>query len=590
MGVESVPGGAMLEGLSPIDWESLTHAYGPAGDVPDMIRALTSPDPEQWVEALDGLYATLCHQCCTVYQATGAAVPFLVELLGHREVRCRGRILQFLGDAARATSYLAAHGQYFEDTEERRQQLAEELEWVRQTRQAIWHALDVYLDLLTDMDRRLRIIVPYTLGCLVGFGDADMPAAVRKRKPYQLIGKRLERHLEEEPSELVCASVVFGLGCLARRRAEARRPLERQMKDRAAGKGIRLAAALCLSVGDRPLKGAVLEVLLDALKDPEETNHLFDSDEAGMEAKHDPIAKGYRRAGMPLDDTAGTGFDPDDVGKDEDFRFPWLEGSLTFAILQRLPRADADHLDRVVRFATPYLDRANGYTVQQEASPILRLVLGDRKVTRKTRRKDLTAAQVEVLQHLYDNLKLWATDIGNVESAFGEFGLPEGRKAWRRLLGIKDPPLTPARIEEVLAAIVPEQQYAWEGKKVKRINLREIGTGAFLPHLKQYRDLEELDLSSVPVSDADLTHLVGFRKLRTLHLPGTAVTDAGVKTLSTLKELRELNLNCTRLTDAALTTLRKLPKLRTLMLWKVPLSERALKRFEKARPKCEVSR
>src|SRR5262245_43071513 len=115
MGKKDLPGGAMLEGLSAIDWESLTHAYGPAGDIPDMIRRLTSPDPEQWVGALDSLYATLCHQCCTVYQATAVAVPFLVELLGRREVRCRGRILQFLGDAARATSYLAAHGQLFED-------------------------------------------------------------------------------------------------------------------------------------------------------------------------------------------------------------------------------------------------------------------------------------------------------------------------------------------------------------------------------------------------------------------------------------------------------------------------------------------
>src|SRR5262245_13745717 len=122
----------MLEGLSAIDWDRLTHAYGPAGDVPDMIRHLGSADPEESLRAVDGLYATRCHQSCTVYEATAAAVPFLLELLGYRTIRCRGRILEFLGDAARATSYLAAHGDmsHFDEqreTEAYKTQLALEL-------------------------------------------------------------------------------------------------------------------------------------------------------------------------------------------------------------------------------------------------------------------------------------------------------------------------------------------------------------------------------------------------------------------------------------------------------------------------------
>ena len=32
----------MLEGLSNVDWAKLEHAYGPAEDVPDLIRALDS--------------------------------------------------------------------------------------------------------------------------------------------------------------------------------------------------------------------------------------------------------------------------------------------------------------------------------------------------------------------------------------------------------------------------------------------------------------------------------------------------------------------------------------------------------------------
>jgi hypothetical protein len=600
----------MLEGLPAVNWKRLTHAYGPAGDVPDRIRALTSPDPEQWVDALDGLYATLCHQSCTVYEATPPAIPFLVELLGYRKVRCRGRILQFLGDAARATSYLAAHGDILQllgdtaratsnltahgdeeqETEEFKRQLAEEMEWVRQTREAIWNGLDVYLDLLADLDKRLRIMVPYTLGLLADHAAEAMPESVRKRDPYRLMSKRMAQQLDEEPSELVRASLIFGLGRLVPHRPEVKRLLERHVKDRKATKRIRLSAALCLSSSKAKLPAIVLNVLLDALKNPEETNHLFDSDQLGMEEKHHPLYKAYRKIGTPLSETAGLGFDADDVGKDEDFRFPWLDGWPTFTILERLSRPDADYLDRAVSALTPYLDQANGYTVESVAGPILRLVFGDRKITPKTRRKDLTPPQAEVLQHLYDNLHLWATDIGNVDSVFEKFGLSHDRKDWQRLLGIKEKPLTDSQIEKILRTLLPAQQYAWEGPTIRRINLCEIGTAAFLPHLKQYADVEDLDLGCIPLSDDDLQHLVGFRKLRKLHIPSSLVTDAGAAMLTALKELRDLNLSKTRITDTALSSLKKLPKIRYLYLWDIPISERALKQFKKARPRCKVWR
>jgi hypothetical protein len=32
----------MLENLDQVDWDRLTHAYGPAGEVPGWIRELTS--------------------------------------------------------------------------------------------------------------------------------------------------------------------------------------------------------------------------------------------------------------------------------------------------------------------------------------------------------------------------------------------------------------------------------------------------------------------------------------------------------------------------------------------------------------------
>ncbi len=587
----------MLEGLPAIDWDNLTHAYGQAGNIPALIRGLASPDPEEWVGALSGLYDTLCHQTCTVYQATAPAVPFLIELLGHKRVRCRGGILLFLGDAARATSYLAAHSDLSADekereTEEFQQQLAEELEWGRQTREAVWNGLDVYLDLLADLDKRLRVMVPYTLGLLVEHAGEEMPEGVRRRDPYRLMAEPLARQFEEEPNELVRASLVFGLNCLAPHRPEVGPLLERLLVDPAAGRAVKLSAALCLSGGGRKPSPVALDVLVGALQTPKETNRLFDSDEPGMEGKHHPLAKAYRQAGTPLGEEAGVGHDPDDVGKDEDFTFPWLRmtGGPTQNILWRLADPDADCLVRILPAMIPYLDQANPYTAESICRPILRLVFGDRKVTPQTTRADLTPGQAEVLKHLYDNLLLWATAIANVGIAFRKFGLTDRRSDWARLLGLEERPLTDPEIEAILLRIAPEQQYLSDRPRIKRLNLREIGTPAFLPHLKQFSELEELDLWGVKLKDEDLDHLAHLPRLRMLHIPGSAITDVGAEVLARLSNLADLNLSGARLTDKGLDALQRLDKLHTLWLWKVPVSDEAVARFNKARPRCKVSR
>jgi hypothetical protein len=43
----------MLEGLDAINWQQLTHAYGPATDVPDLIRKLTSPSIPRCIASVD---------------------------------------------------------------------------------------------------------------------------------------------------------------------------------------------------------------------------------------------------------------------------------------------------------------------------------------------------------------------------------------------------------------------------------------------------------------------------------------------------------------------------------------------------------
>ncbi|MFF7209788.1 hypothetical protein ACFZAU_04515 [Streptomyces sp. NPDC008238] len=69
----------VFAGLDRIAWPELHHAFGPAEDVPGLLRALTSADQETADEAAEELWDSLVHQG-TVYRATVPAVPFLVRL------------------------------------------------------------------------------------------------------------------------------------------------------------------------------------------------------------------------------------------------------------------------------------------------------------------------------------------------------------------------------------------------------------------------------------------------------------------------------------------------------------------------------
>ncbi len=71
----------MLEGVETVDWAGLESAYGKAVHVPGLLRDLGSADPDAAAEALEEAYSTLLHQG-TVYSASVAALPFLVELAG----------------------------------------------------------------------------------------------------------------------------------------------------------------------------------------------------------------------------------------------------------------------------------------------------------------------------------------------------------------------------------------------------------------------------------------------------------------------------------------------------------------------------
>ena len=92
----------MLEQLDEVAWASLSHAYGSAEDVPDLLRALASPDRARRERARSELYSNIFHQG-TRWEATSYAVPFLLELCAAPAMPDRHQLIELV--AALAIGY-----------------------------------------------------------------------------------------------------------------------------------------------------------------------------------------------------------------------------------------------------------------------------------------------------------------------------------------------------------------------------------------------------------------------------------------------------------------------------------------------------
>jgi hypothetical protein len=185
----------MLEGLGSVDWGRLSHAYGEATNVPEMLRGLASEDRDERENALDGLFWTIHHQG-TIYDSTAHAVPFLLELAGNPDVLDRDRILDLLAAITGGCGYQQVHQVLAKPAERAgeafQQELAEERTWQKAVRDAVWQGWPVLLDLLraaneANRQQTLNVLRPLlqqpraelgpALGDLIGcLGEPDHPA------------------------------------------------------------------------------------------------------------------------------------------------------------------------------------------------------------------------------------------------------------------------------------------------------------------------------------------------------------------------------------------------------------------------------
>lgn len=148
----------MFGGIDEVEWAALGHAYGPADDVPQMLRGLASADPVERETALDGMYGAVHHQG-DVYDSTLACIPFLLELVANPAVQDRGGIVELL----------TSIGGIDLDGDDELDPDDEEFEYAANyamAASAVTAGADAFLGLVDADDRGVRLAAPLALATL----------------------------------------------------------------------------------------------------------------------------------------------------------------------------------------------------------------------------------------------------------------------------------------------------------------------------------------------------------------------------------------------------------------------------------------
>ena len=135
-----------LAGIESVPWGTLRHAYGPATDLPELLKALLSKKEGDRKAAWNQLYGNILHQS-TVYEATPHAVPFLIKLVEYPETPAKHEVLLFLACVYSARS-------------------ERDIAFERQTQSEVALGAPSYLAALRDDAASVRIAAAYLLGLL----------------------------------------------------------------------------------------------------------------------------------------------------------------------------------------------------------------------------------------------------------------------------------------------------------------------------------------------------------------------------------------------------------------------------------------
>jgi hypothetical protein len=178
----------LFAGLDDIDWAGLSHAYGPATEVPVLLRGLVHPDPAVREQALDSMYGGVHHQG-DVYPCTLATIPFLLRIAERPDMSGRPEVVRLLASIGQAESTPELTGRY------------------REANQVIAAAWPLWEQLLKDRDPRVREAATELLPVCTGH---------RRQAIARLTGR-----LTDEGDAGVRQAIIRTIGRLARAEPEA---------------------------------------------------------------------------------------------------------------------------------------------------------------------------------------------------------------------------------------------------------------------------------------------------------------------------------------------------------------------------------
>ena len=206
----------MLDSLDTVDWSAVTHAYGAATELPELLRSLQSPQAEVREQAIWELHGNIWHQG-TVYPASAKAVPFLHELLAAPSVKGKSEIAHLLAAIADGRGYFEVHavGKFGEPTWRKilgdqgkslEEELAKEEKVLTAVRQASSIELPMLMPYLTDAESETRLAVAEALGKYPEHAILTLPAlkAAAKCEASDEIQKAIKKSIDalDQPKSL----------------------------------------------------------------------------------------------------------------------------------------------------------------------------------------------------------------------------------------------------------------------------------------------------------------------------------------------------------------------------------------------------
>jgi HEAT repeat protein len=149
----------VLAGLDAVDWQSLKHAHGEAGDVPALLCAVLSQDEDDRMFAFHLLFGSIRHQG-SVYEASAYAVPFLFQMLRSPKTPDKTTVAGLLASLALGSPGTNKEPKY---------------RWVNATRDAVEKELQLLYPFLQDPDEEIRGAIAVALSSYPGHSEETIP-------------------------------------------------------------------------------------------------------------------------------------------------------------------------------------------------------------------------------------------------------------------------------------------------------------------------------------------------------------------------------------------------------------------------------